>query len=71
MRVAVIGVGSMGSNHLRVYTELDGVEVVGASDVSPERLDVVKDRFGVRTYSDYRELFEKEKPAVTGNPGKV
>jgi len=62
MRVAVIGVGSMGSNHLRVYTELDGVEVVGASDVSPERLDAVKDRFGVRTYSDYRELFEKEKP---------
>lgn len=62
MRVAVIGVGSMGSNHLRVYTELDGLEVVGASDVSPERLSIAKDRFGVRTYTDYRELFEKEKP---------
>ena len=35
MRVAVIGVGSMGSNHLRVYTELDGVEVVGAIRCEP------------------------------------
>jgi UDP-N-acetylglucosamine 3-dehydrogenase len=62
MRVAVIGVGSMGINHLRVYTELDNVEVVGASDVSAERLQSVEDRFGVRTYSDYRELLNKENP---------
>ena len=62
MRVAVIGVGSMGFNHLRVYSELENAQVVGASDVSPERLKVITDRFSVPTYSDYRELFEKEKP---------
>ncbi|HUV16259.1 MAG TPA: Gfo/Idh/MocA family oxidoreductase [Pelolinea sp.] len=62
MRVAVIGVGSMGSNHLRVYSELDDVELVAASDVSQELLDTVSDRFGIATYTDYRELFEKEKP---------
>jgi UDP-N-acetylglucosamine 3-dehydrogenase len=62
MRVAVIGVGSMGFNHLRVYSELDNAQVVGASDVSPERIKVITDRFSVPTYSDYRELFEKEKP---------
>lgn len=62
MRVAVIGVGSMGFNHLRVYSELDNAQVVGASDVSSERLKVITDRFSVPTYSDYRELFEKEKP---------
>ena len=39
MRVAVIGVGSMGFNHLRVYSELDGVQLVGISDVSAERLE--------------------------------
>ncbi len=39
MRVAVIGVGSMGFNHLRVYSELEGIQLVGASDVSPERLE--------------------------------
>lgn len=62
MKVAVIGVGSMGINHLRVYTELDNIEVVGASDVSPERLEMISSRFSVKTYSDYQELIEKEKP---------
>ena len=62
MRVAVIGVGSMGLNHLRVYTDLDDVEVVGASDINEERLDAVRDRFSTAAYKDYRELFDKEKP---------
>lgn len=62
MRVAVIGVGSMGFNHLRVYSELEGIQLVGASDVNPERLKALVDRFTVPTYSDYRDLFAKEKP---------
>jgi UDP-N-acetylglucosamine 3-dehydrogenase len=62
MRVAVIGVGSMGFNHLRVYSELDGVQVVGISDVSAERLSTLNTRFQVPAYTDYRELIEKEKP---------
>jgi len=62
MRVAVIGVGSMGFNHLRVYCELEDVQLAGVSDVNPERLKAVSDRFTVPVYSDYRELFEKEKP---------
>lgn len=64
MRVAVIGVGSMGANHLRVYTELEGIQVVGASDVSRERLETISDRFGVTAYADYREMLDKEKPDV-------
>ena len=62
MKIAVIGIGSMGFNHLRVYSELEDVEVVGASDVSEDRLQMVATRFSVRTYLDYRELVEKEKP---------
>ncbi len=62
MRVAVIGVGSMGFNHLRVYSELEGVHLAGVSDVNPERLKAITDRFAVPAYSDYRELIEKEKP---------
>ena len=62
MRVAVIGVGSMGLNHLRVYTDLDDVEVVGAADINEERLDAVRDRFSTAAYKDYRELFDKERP---------
>ena len=62
MKVAVIGVGSMGYNHLRVYSEMGDVEVVGASDLNRERLQLVEDRFSVNTYTSYKDLFEKEKP---------
>ncbi len=62
MKVAVIGVGSMGYNHLRVYSEMGDVEVVGASDLNSERLQLVEDRFFVNTYTSYEDLFEKEKP---------
>ena len=62
MKVAVIGVGSMGYNHLRVYSEMGDVEVVGASDLNRERLQLVEDRFSVNTYTSYEDLFEKEKP---------
>ncbi len=62
MRVAVIGVGSMGFNHLRVYSELEDVQIAGIADVSKERLAALGTRFGVPTYTDYRELLEKEEP---------
>lgn len=62
MKVAVIGVGSMGINHLRVYTELEGLEVVGASDISEDQLKMIENRFSVKTYTSYEELIEKEKP---------
>ncbi len=62
MKVAVIGVGSMGYNHLRVYSEMGDVELVGASDLSRERLQLIEDRFSVNTYMSYQDLFEKEEP---------
>ncbi|BBB47404.1 UDP-N-acetylglucosamine 3-dehydrogenase [Pelolinea submarina] len=52
----------MGFNHLRVYSELDGVQLVGISDVSAERLETLKSRFQVSAYTDYRKLIENEKP---------
>ena len=62
MKVAVIGVGSMGYNHLRVYSEMEDVEVVGASDLNRERLHLIEDRFSVNSYTSYQDLFEKEEP---------
>ena len=35
MRVAVIGTGHLGSEHARIYAELDDVELVGVYDVDP------------------------------------
>ena len=62
MKVAVIGVGSMGRNHARVYSELSEAELVAVSDTDPKQAEAVGEKFGARAYTDYRELLEKEKP---------
>lgn len=65
-RVAVIGVGAMGQNHARVYSELPGVELVGVADVDARIGQTVARRYGGTWYADYRELLEQAAPeAVT------
>lgn len=65
-RVAVIGVGSMGKNHARVYSEMPEAELIAVSDNNLETAEKTGAHFGVRAYQDYRQMLEKEKPeAVT------
>lgn len=61
-RVAVIGVGSMGKNHARVYSELPEAELVAVADENEANATSVGNTFGARGYTDYRALLEKEKP---------
>jgi len=41
LRVGVVGVGVMGSNHARVFAALPGVQLVGVSDPDPEQRELV------------------------------
>lgn len=61
VKACVIGAGVMGMNHIRILSDLEGVELVGVSDVSPENLDKAK-RYCKSTYGDYREMIRKEHP---------
>jgi len=62
LRAAVIGVGSMGQHHARVYTELKQTTLVGVADAVPETARRIGEKYGVPAYSDYRELLERERP---------
>ncbi|MFN0057272.1 MAG: Gfo/Idh/MocA family oxidoreductase [Planctomycetota bacterium] len=44
MRALVVGVGHLGKEHARIYTELPGVELVGVVDRDPERAREIADR---------------------------
>ncbi|MCL7416888.1 MAG: Gfo/Idh/MocA family oxidoreductase [Halalkalicoccus sp.] len=46
IRAGVIGVGSMGQNHARVYRELPETQLVGVQDVDTEQAQSVADAFG-------------------------
>jgi len=47
----VIGVGSMGQHHVRVYNELGGVELVGIADEDPNRAAEVAADYGCEALS--------------------
>jgi UDP-N-acetylglucosamine 3-dehydrogenase len=61
IRAAVVGVGSMGRHHARVYAELDGVELVAIADPDDRHRAAATKRTGARAYESYQQLFDQEK----------
>jgi predicted dehydrogenase len=55
-RVAVVGVGSMGASHARVYKTLPNVKLVAVSDTDEARCREVAGRFEAEPVGDYRLL---------------
>jgi predicted dehydrogenase len=51
IKAAVIGCGSWGRNHARVYRELPGVELAAVSDLNPETAKQIGDRYGAPSYT--------------------
>lgn len=57
VRVAVIGCGAQGRNHLRAYQQHPDVEIVAVCDLSDERRNQAVAEFGVaHEYADYHDL---------------
>ncbi len=65
MNVGVIGLGWMGRVHLRNYTEMPGVTVLGVMDSDQAALDAVHEQFGVPTFRDLDAMLEQPLDAVS------
>ena len=61
MNVGVVGLGYMGSNHLRVYSEMEEANLVAVADTDEGLLDAAARRYGVRCYDDYREMLDRDR----------
>ncbi|GER85239.1 oxidoreductase [Thermogemmatispora aurantia] len=65
LRVAVVGAGSMGWNHLRVLQELeDSVQLVAVAETNPSALQRAVQRFHIAGYSDYRQMLDEQRPEL-------
>ncbi|TLY36223.1 MAG: Gfo/Idh/MocA family oxidoreductase [Nitrospirae bacterium] len=58
IKVAVIGVGSLGQHHARVYREL-GAELVGVADTDRMRAAEIGARYGCPAMTDFRTLLRR------------
>lgn len=56
MKIAVIGVGSMGQNHARVYSEI--AELAAVCDANSAQAKKVAHRFGAKAFDDPKELLK-------------
>jgi predicted dehydrogenase len=67
-KVAVVGVGHLGSRHARIYAESANAELVGVADVDFARARAVADSHGVRAVADYTELIPQIDAATVAVP---
>ncbi|MEJ2379410.1 MAG: Gfo/Idh/MocA family oxidoreductase, partial [Pseudolabrys sp.] len=65
LRVGVIGVGVMGSNHARVFAGLRGVELVAVADPDRRQADFVARTLGCAAVPDTQALLDLGIDAVT------
>lgn len=64
LKAAVIGVGSMGVNHARVYWELPTTDLLGISDMNDSLVSTVAKKYNTTAFSDYRTMLDHVKPEI-------
>ena len=65
LRIGVVGVGVMGSNHARVLSDMAGVELAGVADPDRKQRDFVSDTLGCAGFADVDALLDSGVDAVT------
>ncbi len=61
VKLAVIGLGLMGSRHVEIVQSFDGCELVGVCDLD-ENLREIAERHGVPFFQDIGEMLDRTKP---------
>jgi UDP-N-acetylglucosamine 3-dehydrogenase len=62
LKIAVIGVGAIGSNHARILSDQPDTELVAVADKDLLTAQAVANHWGVNAYQDYHKMLMNEKP---------
>lgn len=62
LKVAVLGMGTMGLMHAGIYQHLPETEIVGMVETNPERAREVSERFGAPCFETVEALLDAAKP---------
>ena len=65
LRAGVIGVGAMGRNHARLYSEISGVALIGVADADQAVAASIARSYDCRPYTDYEALLGENPDLVS------
>jgi predicted dehydrogenase len=68
LRVGVVGVGHIGSNHARIYAELPHAEFVGVFDIDPARAAEIAVKYKAKVAGSLDEFAEMVEAASVATP---
>ncbi|MDI6790984.1 MAG: Gfo/Idh/MocA family oxidoreductase [Thermodesulfobacteriota bacterium] len=59
VKVGVIGVGYLGQYHAEKYASMEEADLVGIVDIDKKRAHEIAEKYGAKTYTDYKDLIGK------------
>lgn len=66
VKIAVVGAGFWGRNHVRVLSELSDAEIIAVCDIDGRKADEVSEKYGIKSYDNSLEMYRREElDAVT------
>lgn len=68
LRVAVVGAGAFGRNHVRAISEMEGVELAAVVDIDASKAELLAAEFSAKATGELAELFGNVDAAVVATP---
>jgi predicted dehydrogenase len=73
LKVAVIGLGILGAQHVDFFSRQSEAKVVAVADIRADRAEEIGSHVGAQPYSDYESMLREHKPdvAIVATPDPV
>jgi predicted dehydrogenase len=68
IRAGIVGAGSIGKNHARIYSELEGVDFAAVFDTNPDTARSISDQYGAKVAGSLEEFVDWVDAATVATP---
>jgi predicted dehydrogenase len=68
VKVGIIGVGYLGTQHARILSYLEEAELIGVADIDFKKAMVIGNRHGVKYYDNYESMLDEVDAGIVATP---
>lgn len=65
LRLAVVGIGHLGKNHLRIFSEMSDIDLVAFSDISEDLVKEYSEKYSIPGFVDFHQLLDLDLDGVS------